>query len=396
MFEVSSQASGFVVIFILMSSPLVFQMSATARIIREIDVNGEFSRSIPGFSKLPTVVRERLHFPQRSLNLPVFQEAPAFRNGKECVITTPPEMAMMSSENHGEDEEEELCDSNAVHIAMTLDAAYLRGVVAGILSILQHAACPENVVFHFMASDRESDLKDALMATFPYLRFKLYHFDENIVKEKISNSIRQALDQPLNYARSYLADILPACVGRIIYLDSDLVVVDDIAKLWETNLESHILAAPEYCHANFTKYFTEDFWSDPDLSRTFQGKKACYFNTGVMVIDLVKWRQSSYTLKIEEWMEVQKKRRIYELGSLPPFLLVFAGEVEAVDHRWNQHGLGGDNFEGRCRNLHPGPVSLLHWSGKGKPWLRLDLRQSCPLDSLWAPYDLFHSASFLH
>ena len=53
----------------------------------------------------------------------------------------------------------------------------------------------------------------------------------NIVKNKISYSIRQALDQPLNYARTYLADILPSCLGRIIYLDSDLVVVDDIAKL---------------------------------------------------------------------------------------------------------------------------------------------------------------------
>ncbi|KAL4558424.1 hypothetical protein LXL04_036624 [Taraxacum kok-saghyz] len=33
---------------------------------------------------------------------------------------------------------------------------------------------------------------------------------------------------------------------------------------------------------------------------------------------------------------------------------------------------------GSCRDLHPGPVSLLHWSGSGKPWLRLDSKQSCP------------------
>ncbi|KAL5700484.1 putative galacturonosyltransferase-like 7 [Ranunculus cassubicifolius] len=88
-------------------------------------------------------------------------------------------------------------------------------------------------------------------------------------------------------------------------------------------------------------------------------------------------------------MEVQKQKRIYELGSLPPFLLVFAGDVFAGDHKWNQHGLGGDNVVGSCRSLHPGPVSLLHWSGKGKPWSRLDARKPCPLDLLWAPYDLF-------
>eukprot|EP01018_Ginkgo_biloba_P030055 Gb_09765 [translate_table: standard] len=380
-----SCSMGSVVCFLLVVSSLVFQPETivVARIIQDVD--GERSSKFTGFVRLPTVMLDRLHIPRRSSTLPIFQEAPAFRNGKECIVSP----VLINSE------QEELCDSAAVHIAMTLDAAYLRGLVAGILSILQHTACPENVVFHFLVSQREADLKATVMATFPYLRFKLYHFDESLVKDRISSSIRQALDQPLNYARTYLADILPTCVGRIIYLDSDLVVVDDIAKLWGTSLGSHILAAPEYCHANFTKYFTTDFWSDPVLSMTFAGRNACYFNTGVMVIDLVKWRQGKYTAKIEEWMDLQKERRIYELGSLPPFLLVFAGYVEAVDHRWNQHGLGGDNYEGRCRDLHTGPVSLLHWSGKGKPWLRLDLRQACPLDSLWAPYDLFQPGYYL-
>eukprot|EP01018_Ginkgo_biloba_P030053 Gb_09766 [translate_table: standard] len=342
---------------------------------------------IPGFLELPSAILGRFHNSRRSSSFPVFHEAPAFRNGKECSVSP------ISTRNA---EQAELCDLTAVHIAMTLDAAYLRGLVAAILSILRHALCPENVVFHFLVSQREADLKATLLATFPFLRFRLYHFDENLVKHRISSSIRRALDQPLNYARMYLPDILPTCVGRIIYLDSDLLVVDDIAKLWGTGLApSRILAAPEYCQVNFTKYFTDDFWSDPLLPMTFAGRKSCYFNTGVMVIDLVKWRQGKYTAKIEEWMELQKQRRIYELGSLPPFLLVFAGYVEAVDLRWNQHGLGGDNFEGRCRDLHPGPVSLLHWSGKGKPWSRLDSRLPCPLDSLWAPYDLFRPTYYI-
>ncbi|RLM69796.1 putative galacturonosyltransferase-like 1 [Panicum miliaceum] len=51
-----------------------------------------------------------------------------------------------------------------------------------------------------------------------------------------------------------------------------------------------------------------------------------------------------------------KRVRISELGSLPPFLLVFASCIASVDHRWNQHGLGGDNYHG----LHAGAVCLLH------------------------------------
>lgn len=301
----------------------------------------------------------------------IFQEAPVYNNGDGC---SPPGGTGM------------------IHVAMTLDENYLRGTMAAVLSILQHSMCPENFEFHFLEMWSDAKISSIIRSTFPYLNFRVYRFDSNRVHGKISRSIRQALDQPLNYARIYLADLIPNSVKRVIYLDSDLVVVDDITKLWGVDLEGKVLAAPEYCHANFTMYFTDRFWSDRDLAHTFEGRRPCYFNTGVMVVDVEKWRQLGFTQKVEEWMGVQKQKRIYLLGSLPPFLLVLAGNIKAVNHRWNQHGLGGDNIEGKCRSLHPGPISLLHWSGKGKPWLRLDSRRPCIVDHLWAPYDLYRSS----
>ncbi|CAL5383622.1 unnamed protein product [Camellia sinensis] len=317
-----------------------------------------------------------------------FREAPKFYNSPECP-------SIINNDNDVEVEADNnkiaVCSESAVHVAMTLDTAYIRGSMAAILSVLQHSSCPQNIFFHFVASASAdaSLLRATISTSFPYLKFQIYPFDDSAVARLISTSIRSALDCPLNYARSYLANLLPLCVRKVVYLDSDLVLVDDIDNLAATPLgPAAVLAAPEYCNANFTSYFTPTFWSNPSLSLTFANRKACYFNTGVMVIDLDRWRNGDYTTKIEEWMELQKRMRIYELGSLPPFLLVFAGNIAPVDHRWNQHGLGGDNFRGLCRDLHSGPVSLLHWSGKGKPWARLDANRPCPLDALWAPYDL--------
>ncbi|CAN1170640.1 Probable galacturonosyltransferase-like 3, partial [Linum perenne] len=99
-----------------------------------------------------------------------------------------------------------------------------------------NTSCPENFVFHFISTHRRSELYRTISETFPYLRFNLYHFDSNLVKGKISSSIRRALDQPLNYARIYLADLLPSTVRRIIYFDSDLVVVDDVTEVLEKML----------------------------------------------------------------------------------------------------------------------------------------------------------------
>ncbi|CAN6582681.1 unnamed protein product [Malus baccata var. baccata] len=321
-----------------------------------------------------------------------FREAPQFYNSQDCPsIATLPDVDVDPDES---DDGHMICSPQAVHVAMTLDTAYIRGSMAAILSVLQHSSCPQNAVFHFVASAaaNASLLRETISTSFPYLKFRIYAFDDSHVSGLISTSIRSALDCPLNYARSYLADLLPLCVRRVVYLDSDLILVDDIAKLSATPLGGvAVLAAPEYCNANFTSYFTSAFWSNPSLSLTFADRHACYFNTGVMVIDLDRWRGDDYTAKIEEWMELQKRMRIYELGSLPPFLLVFAGKIAPVEHRWNQHGLGGDNFRGLCRDLHPGAVSLLHWSGKGKPWARLEANRPCPLDALWAPYDLLET-----
>ncbi|CAN6309851.1 unnamed protein product [Urochloa humidicola] len=325
--------------------------------------------------------------------VPRYLKAPHFTNSAaaQCPPPLPPSDADAACSPHA-----------AVHVAMTLDASYLRGTMAAVLSVLRHASCPESIFFHFIASSSPSasasagELRATVRASFPSLAFRVYPFaDEARVAGLISTSIRGALDRPLNYARSYLASTLPPCVRRVVYLDSDVVLTDDIASLAATPLpaEETAVAAPEYCGANFTAYFTPGFWASPALSSTFAGRKACYFNTGVMVLDLARWRRAGYTAQIEEWMELQKRVRIYELGSLPPFLLVFAGRIAAVDHRWNQHGLGGDNYRGLCRGLHAGAVSLLHWSGKGKPWDRLDAGRPCPLDAVWAKYDLLRPAA---
>jgi hypothetical protein len=221
-----------------------------------------------------------------------FRRAPLFRNATDCGAGADNGTAA------------NVCDPWLVHIAITLDEEYLRGSVAAVHPVVQHARCPESVFFYFLVS--EPGLGDLVRAVFPQLQFKAYYLDLVRVRGLISTSVRQALEQSLNYARNYLAELLEPCVRRAIYLDSDLVLVDDIAKLWRTGLGGRTVDALEYWHTNFTKYFTGRFWSDQQFARTFVGRRSCYFNTGVMVLDLERWRQAGYTQRIERWMEVQK------------------------------------------------------------------------------------------
>ena len=286
-----------------------------------------FSLLLPLFPILCFSIRS---FPLHHHNHPtkLFNEAPDYRNAPTCPVSLNKTLTPS-------------CDTSLVHIAMTLDSGYLRGSIAAVHSVIKHSSCPENVFFHFIAAEFDQItprvLTRIVRSTFPSLKFKVYIFREDTVINLISSSIREALENPLNYARNYLGDIVDSCVDRVIYLDSDVILVDDIEKLWRVDLKGRVIGAPEYCHANFTKYFTDKFWSDKVLSSVFVTRRPCYFNTGVMVMDLEKWREGYYRKKIESWMEMQKVKRIYELGSLPPFLLVLAGDVEPIEYRWNQH-----------------------------------------------------------
>uniref|UniRef100_A0A7C9DHM5 Hexosyltransferase n=1 Tax=Opuntia streptacantha TaxID=393608 RepID=A0A7C9DHM5_OPUST len=62
-----------------------------------------------------------------------------------------------------------------------------------------------------------------------------------------------------------------------------------------------VIGAPEYRHANFSAYFKGGVRSgiSSELSGVFseQPRKPCYFNTGVMVMDLGKWRTQNYCKK---------------------------------------------------------------------------------------------------
>ncbi|WOL08873.1 hypothetical protein Cni_G17626 [Canna indica] len=127
-----------------------------------------------------------------------FRQAPFFHNAAEC---EPPSSNGTS-----------VCNPSLVHIAITLDEEYLRDSIAVVHSVLTHARCPESIFFHFLVS--EPGLEPVMRSTFPGLRFKTYYFDPERVRGLISTSVRQALEQPLNYAWNYLAEILEQCMSR--------------------------------------------------------------------------------------------------------------------------------------------------------------------------------------
>ncbi|MCP4128842.1 MAG: glycosyltransferase family 8 protein [Gammaproteobacteria bacterium] len=133
------------------------------------------------------------------------------------------------------------------------------------------------------------------------------------------------------YYRLLLPDLLPHELEKVIYLDSDLIVNTDIGKLWDLDIEdNHILAVQEQGHSAQLLSSADGLLMYKELNIDPYAKQ---FNSGVMLINLDKWRKDNIFQKVIECLkEHQKLVRWWDQDGLNAVLADSWGEI---DHRWN-------------------------------------------------------------
>ena len=77
------------------------------------------------------------------------------------------------------------------------------------------------------------------------------------------------------YYRYLFADLLPKSVKRLIYMDADIICKGDLLPLWQTDLQGKMLGA------------VRD-WGEAKSCGRIGLKNGRYFNSGVLLMDLVK------------------------------------------------------------------------------------------------------------
>lgn len=92
-----------------------------------------------------------------------------------------------------------------------------------------------------------------------------------------------------SYPRMCIATLLPASVDRVLVLDSDTLVLDDLGELWNLDMGDNILAGVADC-LNL-KAFSKQF---------SLGSGQFYCNAGVFLVDLKKWREQNIEEEIKK------------------------------------------------------------------------------------------------
>ncbi|HEY2530124.1 MAG TPA: glycosyltransferase family 8 protein [Xanthobacteraceae bacterium] len=169
-------------------------------------------------------------------------------------------------------------------------------------------------------------------------------------------------------------------IDRVVYLDCDLVVLKDISTLYDTDLLDLPLAA------------CLDFWltGAPPFAPPIVGwgigewhkflsevvrlaDCRAYFNSGVLVMDLKRFRNSGLIHAAEEFLERTNYKTVFvDQDALNH---VINGAFVRLDSRWNVLGNRGETdfknadceFAALAALTHSDPW-IIHYAGPHKPW----------------------------
>ncbi len=250
--------------------------------------------------------------------------------------------------------------STPINILVTLDAGYLSSLKVMLWSL---AANNRNQDFHIWLVHEKltaaqieevQDLTDALGWELTALTTKIDLTDQPALIKRYP---------PAMYFRLLCGQVLPADVHRVIYLDPDIIVINDITPLWELDLQGNMLAAA--AHRGVTKLVD-------NVNQLRLGTTTSYFNSGVLVIDVDQAREKIHLSDITAAIEAYHDYLILPDQDVLNFLY---GEaiLEIDEEVWNYDTRKYLVYQTRTLSKHDihwvmRHTRILHYCGTPKPW----------------------------
>lgn len=155
------------------------------------------------------------------------------------------------------------------------------------------------------------------------------------------------------YYRIFIPDLFPQ-YEKILYLDCDVVLVDDVANLYDEELGDNIFGAIHEETMTVMEVFGK-------YSEQFLGvQRERYYNSGVLVINALEYRKA----KIEEkFINIMHKYK-FEVAPDQDYLNVLCKDkIKYCDIGWNK-----TPFPKEINPFDDSKIKLVHFKLNFKPW----------------------------
>lgn len=181
------------------------------------------------------------------------------------------------------------------HYAFAVDNKLSKFLPITIKSIIDNNS---NNIFHIISkiiSNKDKKKLKRLIREHPDNVIYFYNIDDS----KLSNLFKSKWPITAWY-RILLPEILPSNIKKVLYLDVDTLVLNDLRDIFQINMENKSIAA----------ILDVGTFRDETYFRVDYDKSFGYICSGVLMMNLEYWRKFDLTNKIIDWALNNKNRLI--------------------------------------------------------------------------------------
>lgn len=244
--------------------------------------------------------------------------------------------------------------NNEIKIAFAINKDFFYQQGACLASILTNSAKDDKFIFYILYSDipkeqlkKYEKLKKIKDFSIKYIEV----FEKDFEKYPINPSTHL---KPATYYRLSLSNLLKE--DKILYLDSDMIVLNSLMELYNTNIEGVYCAAIE----NFgRKNMVSERLKTLNINN--------YFNAGVLLLNLKKMREDDIFTKFISF--IKKYPEKIRFADQCVLNANFSNNIKFLDAYWNfQHLPFLKDIEKKYKQ-NKNKVKILHFVSDKKPWL---------------------------
>lgn len=250
-----------------------------------------------------------------------------------------------------------------VAVVSSCNTKFVPHLAALFVSILENSDPKVFVRFYVIDDDIELESKNLLRYSVKNSRMNTDVEFLKINKKFFKNLVTSDRIPETAYYRIAIPELFRGKnVERILYMDCDMIALNDISKLWDLEFNGAVMAAVE--DAGFHQRL-EKMEIEADSMR--------YFNSGLMLINVEKWLKQNITKNVLKFIEENpEKLRFHDQDALNAIL---HDRWIALHPKWNAQGYimakakqhptaqGEKEYEEARRKPY-----IIHYSGHIKPW----------------------------
>lgn len=246
-------------------------------------------------------------------------------------------------------------DKELVHIALAFDDNYAMPAGVTILSVIQNT--PNfNLHFHLFV-DNVSHINLDKFKKFNYsnVSITLYYLNNNFS----INPKTLVLHIPTvsTCIRFIMPNLLVSVTDKLIYLDSDIICLQSLAKLAEFDIDNYIAGV-----VSDTKDMQQA------ISKMYNIDSTKYFNAGVLLINTKKWCEENIS---EKALTLINDGNIYKFADQDVLNILLENKTLLLPIKFNTKiKISIDAHQEK--EIRPYTV-ILHYISQNKPWFKVYL-----------------------